>query len=1119
MESVFRILGPLEVELDERVVSLGGRRERAILAILLLNSGEVVSVERLIDGLWGEARPSSAKHMVHEYVSRLRTALVEVAPIATRPPGYMLESAGEALDVRQFTQLTGAARAAAGAHHHANALGSYDQALALWRGDALADIALEGHAQIATARLDQERRLVGEERIDCALALGQHLQLIPELQHRADEAPLRERTRAQLMLALYRAGRQTEALERYRDGRALLVEHAGVEPGRELRDLERAILTHDRALELEHPMRDHAVAEGAARVHSPKAPVGISGRRRWRRVVVSGVLLAAAAGTLIFAVGRTNSAHALARIDANSAGAIDPGHNRLVDEVPVGTGPGRIAAGFASLWVVNDFDSTISRIDPTSGTAQVIPVGGDPTAIAVGAGFVWVACTGTRSVDRIDPNLNKRTQRISVGNGPSGIAISPGAVWVTNRLDDTVTEIDSRTGHFRRTLPAGSSPSDIAYGLGALWIANESASSVTRLDPRTGGLQTFNVGNGPEAVTVAHNSIWVANSLDGTASRINPNNNVVATFPVGQGPSSVLLSDGAIWVADSYGGQVVRINPATGGIVRTISVGSGPQSLAAIGGRIWLSARETTGVHRGGTLRLFDYPRPDSLDEGVGSVATALSVFSNTGDGLVGFKRVGGLDGATPVPDLATSLPKPTDGGRTYTFQLQRGIRYSNGEPVRASDLRRALERDFRLRSDSASYYEELLGAGACSKSRCDLSRGVVADDKAGTVILHLRQPDPELLYKLALPAAYPVPQKVSMTKPARLGVPGTGPYMIRSYKHSHLVLVRNPRFREWSAAAQPNGYPDRIELTYNEASDEHLTTVEHGKADVIQEPLPTSRMDEIRTRYAAQVHIFPFPGTYSMFLNMRLPPFDNLKAREAVNYAVDRAKAVAGVGGADAAAVTCQILPAGMAAYRPYCPYTRNPTRSGVWSGPDLAKALKLVAASGTSGQKVIFWTSAEAPFGRPVGNLALATLKQLGYAVKLKIVPGDVHGYFDKILDPRSHAQAGFNGWGADYPAASGFFSQVFTCPALQPANQVNPSHTCNRRVDRAVERALTLQTTAPAASNAAWVAADRLVTNIAPWVPLLNPRTVVVVSRRVQNVQSNPQWGLLIDQIWVK
>ena len=123
------------------------------------------------------------------------------------------------------------ARAAAGAGRSQKALQSYEQALGLWRGDALAGVELEGDAQIDVARLDQERRLVAEERIDCALALGRHRQLIPELERRVRNAPLRERPRAQLMLALYRAGRQTEALERYREGRALLVDHAGVEPG------------------------------------------------------------------------------------------------------------------------------------------------------------------------------------------------------------------------------------------------------------------------------------------------------------------------------------------------------------------------------------------------------------------------------------------------------------------------------------------------------------------------------------------------------------------------------------------------------------------------------------------------------------------------------------------------------------------------------------------------------------------------------------------------------------------------------------------------------------------------------------------------------------------------
>ena len=1115
MEPVFRILGPLAVTRDAQLVSVGGRRERAILAILLLHRGEVVSVERLIDGVWGDARPASAKHMVHEYVSRLRQALGDV-PIATRPPGYLLEWPDPTSDARQFAELVATARAAASAGDHGGAVHAYDQALALWRGDALADVGLEGHAQIAASRLDQERTLADEERVDSALALGRHLQLIPELEHRVEEVPLRERPRAQLMLALYRAGRQTEALERYRQGRTLLVEHAGVEPGRDLRELERAILTQDPALDLPRPSRDDADPVR-------RAPAG----RRWKLVVALGALLSLAVVAVVLVVGRSGSAHALAQLDANSAGAIDPGHDQLVDEVTVGTGPGRVVAGFGSIWVVNTFAGTVSRIDPETRTVvQTITVDGDPTAIAVGAGFVWVACTGTRSVDRIDPQDNKLVPSILVGNGPSGIAMSPGRAWVTDRLDDSVTEIDANTGRVLHTLSAGPTPSDIVYGLGSLWIANESSGTVTRLDPVTLARQLITVGNGPEAVSVGFGSVWVANSLDGTVSRIDPTRNAItSTITVGEGPSSVLADSGAIWVADSYAGRIARVDPATNRIVGSVSVGSGPQGLAAIDGRIWLSAREPATVHRGGTLRLFAIERPDSLDPQLGYEAIAWSALSITGDGLVGFKRVGGLDGGTVVPDLATSLPTPTDGGLTYTFQLRRGIRYSNGAPVRASDLRRGLERWFRLGSTGDFFYTGLLGADTCSKKRCDLRRGVVTNDHTGTVTLHLRTPDPELFYKLALPFADPVPPGVPMAKPVPLGVPGTGPYMVQSNNRRRVVLVRNPRFRSWSAAAQPVGYPDRIVWTFGNALDAQLTSIEHGKADFMQSPLPASRRNDLTTRDAALVHVFPASATFALFLNTRVPPFDNLDARKAVSFAIDRGKAASlfdgaegpeGFGGVKGAVPTCQIVPAGIIGYRPYCPYTRRPTASGVWTGPDLARAQRLVTASGTRGAKVVFWT-AEAPLQRVVGQLAVATLRQLGYRATLKTITDG--SYFDQIDDSRSHAQAGFYAWAQDYPAASNFLGR-FTCRTFQPAsvNNLNIADICDRRIDSAVDRVLAQQA-ATGASSAAWASVDRLVTDLAPWVPIVGTREVVVVSARVQNLQSNPQWGVLFDQIWVR
>ena len=405
-------------------------------------------------------------------------------------------------------------------------------------------------------------------------------------------------------------------------------------------------------------------------------------------------------------------------------------------------------------------------------------------------------------------------------------------------------------------------------------MANEAASAVTRLDPATSELQEITVGNGPEAVAIASGSVWVANGLDGTVSRIDPARNAIAaTIPVGRGPSSLLAQGGAIWVADSYGDRIARIDPARNEVVRGISVGSAPQDLAAIGGRIWLSVRETATGHHGGTLRLFGLQRPDTLDPAI-DYNSAGAVTPSMSDGLVGYKRVGGLDGNTLVPDLATSLPRPTDRGRTYTFQLRRGLRYSTGDPVRASDVRRALERAFRLGSPVAGYYHGIVGGDACSKARCDLTRGVVTDDLRGTLTLHLRRPDPEMFYKLALPAAFPVPRRVSLTKGSPLGVPGTGPYMVKSFaRHAPLVLERNPRYREWSAAAQPAGYPDRIVVTYNGRLDDQLTAVEQGKSDFMQSPLPPERVHEITTRYAALVHVFPASATFGVVLNTRCRP------------------------------------------------------------------------------------------------------------------------------------------------------------------------------------------------------------------------------------------------------
>ena len=187
-----------------------------------------------------------------------------------------------------------------------------------------------------------------------------------------------------------------------------------------------------------------------------------------------------------------------------------------------------------------------------------------------------------------------------------------------------------------------------------------------------------------------------------------------------------------------------------------------------------------------------------------------------TSDGLVGYRRTGGVAGDELVPDLAVALPEPTDKGLTYTFHLRSGIRYSTGVPLRASDFRRGLERAYKVGGGPVGDLSLIVGSRQCQAhpATCDLSRGIVADDSMNTVTIHLTKPDPDLFAQLTLPAAYPVPRGTRVHLPART-VPGTGPYEFRTYSpdlskkrqaHGQLVLTRNPYFRQWSAAAQPTG-------------------------------------------------------------------------------------------------------------------------------------------------------------------------------------------------------------------------------------------------------------------------------------------------------------------------
>jgi YVTN family beta-propeller protein len=837
-------------------------------------------------------------------------------------------------------------------------------------------------------------------------------------------------------------------------------------------------------------------------------------RRPGRRVLIAATFAAAAVGAALgVLLTQGGGSTASASVKANSVGVIDGDSGKLASQIPVGDSPASISADPNAIWVTNTDDQTVSQIDPrTYAVVQTIEVGAGPAGIAIGAGDVWVVNALDGTVSRIDPETRAVVQTLEgVGNGPTAIASGLGALWVANGGDSTVAKIKPTTGALARTFDAGPGASGIAVGFGSLWVTSERTGSVSRIHPRTGVvLATINVGRGPRAVAVGTDSVWVANTLDGTISRLDPvTNTVTDTITTGAGPTSIAVGPQTVWVANDLDATLTRIDAATdrARVVLNVPLGNRPAGLAVAGNFVLVAVRAQGSAHRGGTLRVYAGRRGlQSIDPAISYESYSFAIPSLTSDGLVGFKHVGGSDGSTLVADLASSLPLPSDGGKTYTFQLRPGIRYSTGRVVHAEDFRRALERVFRLGSSGQPYYTGIEGATQCGRAAkaCDLSKGVVVDNGARLITFRLTAPDPDFLYKLALPFANPVPPGTPNHDVGVRPVPGTGPYKIARYvPKRELLFVRNPHFRGWSEAVRPAAFPDRIVWRLDVKSDAATRAVERGRADVAYDFVPSELLDEVSTQHASQLHVDPIPGTYFYLLDTRRRPFDDVRVRRALNYAVDR-EAVSKVSVGDGVAEpTCQVLPPNFPGYRPYCPYTASPSASGRWVAPDFDRARQLVAASGTKGQRVTVWAADKAE-----GDYVARVLSHLGYRTQLKtVVPFDK--YTAAIFDPRNKVQIAELRWFFDYPAASGFINNViFDC-----------SYFCDRGIDREITRATAMQRAHPGAANDLWARIDRELTDQAPWLFLYNRKQADFVSRRVGNFQYNLRYGILLDQLWVK
>jgi DNA-binding SARP family transcriptional activator len=546
----YRVLGPLEVEEDGRLLKLGGAKQRSLLAALLLRANEVVSRDRLIDELWGASPPDTAPTALQVYVSQLRKALGRDL-ILTQPPGYLIRVSDGELDLHRFERLVAKARA----EEPAQAARLLREGLALWRGAPLAELG-DSVARAERARLEEQRLAALEQRIEAELELGRHAELVPELEGLVREQPLRERLRGQLMLALYRCGRQADALEVYRSGRRLLDEELGLRPDDELQRLERAILNHDPSLE------------------SPLVP-GV------RRPSV--------------AQRRRASSRTEAPVPPDSVAVIDPRRSRVVGHVLVGRRPVALAIGHGSVWVANADDGTVSRIHPDRPeVTRTIGIGAPAIDLAVSADAVWVANGSDGTVSRIDPSTDAVVETIDL-RGSSELAWNP--TYAVDADDDSVwvaagphhlLRIDPATNEPFAIIDVGRAPVGVALGEEALWVVT-TAERALRIEPHTNTATTEVPIGYPIALTAGEQAVWVSDSR-GQVWRINPDTGTVTqTTPVGGGLVGLCATDGAVLAANNADGTVVRIDPQDGRVVGVVPVGHAPTDVASWYGTVWVS--------------------------------------------------------------------------------------------------------------------------------------------------------------------------------------------------------------------------------------------------------------------------------------------------------------------------------------------------------------------------------------------------------------------------------------------------------------------------------------------------------------------------------------------------
>jgi peptide/nickel transport system substrate-binding protein len=510
----------------------------------------------------------------------------------------------------------------------------------------------------------------------------------------------------------------------------------------------------------------------------------------------------------------------------------------------------------------------------------------------------------------------------------------------------------------------------------------------------------------------------------------------------------------------------------------------------ALAAALALSACGSSGNSgtEGGTLKATFGSFPDSLDPGLAYTGEGSTAVYDVYVPLLTYAHASGSAGSKVIPGLAEALPKIGDGGRTYTLTLRKGLRYSNGKPVQASDFASAIERLFKLNSPGSPFYSDIVGAEAFAKTKRGGIPGIETDDASGRIVIHLVKPRGTFSNELALPFAAPVPAGTPAEDLTAHPPPATGPYVISAVQPGRgWEYRRNPRWAESNAKLLPqvpSGHVDGIEVDVLRNPATQVNDVESGRTDWMGNPPPADRYAAVKNKYeGSQFKVEPTISTYFFWMNMRQAPFDDVKVRQAVNYAVD-ARALERIYAGQITG-THQILPPGMPGYKRFDLYPHS-----------LAKAKELLAAAHPADREITVWTDTESP-NNEAGEYLEGVLKELGFQTKLKIVNSD--NYFGLIGNESTpNLDIGLANWFEDYPHPNDFFQSPLSGESIVPTGATNLARIddpqLNAEIDRLGEGPLTPQV------EGEYAELDRQFMEQAPWVPYGNSTLPTFVSSEV-------------------